>query len=138
MRNKILVPKTCGDCDHRSSDSCRDFYWFICGHPNFEKGEEPIIELNEPPVLKCPLRIEFIKNIKEKKMCNINKIEIGLLDDTVSKIDDLVNLRKEKNKSNIIGYAISLLHLLSKASVDEKAEFIVKYPNGKRERLILP
>jgi hypothetical protein len=66
VRNKEMsIPEKCGDCEHRATDSCRDIWWWVCGHDVFEIGEEPTIEIDKPPILKCPLRSKM--RIKELK-----------------------------------------------------------------------
>lgn len=49
------IVDTCKECKHKATDSCRDSYWWICGHESFEIGAEPIIDPDKPPIKECPL-----------------------------------------------------------------------------------
>lgn len=51
----MKIPKKCKDCENKATDSCRDDWWWICGHDKWEIGEEPVIDIEKGPIRKFPL-----------------------------------------------------------------------------------
>jgi hypothetical protein len=56
---------------------------------------------------------------------------------TLDKIEELKKIRETRNKTQAVAEAISVFYILCKA-IQKGAEIFLEYPEGERERLVLP
>lgn len=65
-------------------------------------------------------------------------VQMKLLPKTIRKVEELVVFRGAKSKTQVVVEAISVLHILCRAMMKERARIIIEYPSGTKEKLILP
>ncbi len=76
---------------------------------------------------------------KEKESpSSLKPVQMRFMEQTISKVENLVKLRHAKNKTQVVAEAISVFHLLCLTTEKEGGKIIIEYPNGEKERILLP
>ncbi len=79
-----------------------------------------------------------MKNNTEGENKNSQKlVQMRFFNETIEKIDELKAIRNARNKTQVVAEAISVFHIICKAT-KEGAAIVLAYPNGIKEKIILP